>query len=557
MRQMNGNLRLSFFVVTGLLVAVLTCWSAFHQLQNIHFSYWGAEGQSPQGTIYAVQTVHFNTANTSMPFAAAQALLKKDREYLQSLTDSAFGLSGFIITECGDGSTSEVCGNEKPIAFTKLGYGWINQNNLHEFIQSSDYATLFQDHAIGVDWQYRAPKDDKIINLEFEGNGEVIGRIYYVRRPSPSFSEQWSAYLSNLGSSDSMAIKYFTAVILTHAVGFLAFLALLCLIYRKAIENLKIQQEKEVLDVWLDDAKKQLEANQTEKLSLESQYSKAVERLSGIEIAEASSGQHSAELEGQVRQLRQQLEVTFKASEEGEFATNELLEDIESELKRLEADCNESKRQHRSKVEELEKLGPEVATMKAQMMQKDSELDESYAEIVKLQKELSGRTKKASIAEVAVNSFVDGLNIKCHGKLLLHDDIRKDIQTLESKNYSHLQLIDVISRLMKIDESDANFARTFEKLKDFDFLYHSKKAAIRVYFKRKDGKTLLLGLWEQGDAPHTRNDKKWKLLRSRLDTALDLPPLSVTPSASNGGKFKGRFKTVRRKGVEPVNINPL
>lgn len=499
---------LFLFLAMALFFAVL---SAYQQLKEINTAYWGAEGQEPQGTIYAVQTVQFNISNASMPMVAAQALLSSNYQFLQELTDSAYGLSGFVVTKCSQLSSPKKCIDEAPVAFTKLGNGWINSNNVHRFIETSDFSALWSDHRPGLPWRYRAPKNDSIIDMDFNHTGEVIGRIYYVRRPAPSFNDQFSSFLNNPWSSNSTATKYFMPVIMTHFFGFLMFSALAVACYRFIRAYRKADEEKRELERLLEEAQQNASLIQKDMDDLMRKFSKMNNRLKAVEQAKTDSWQQAEIFKSEIKEYSKAI-ANMKISTAED---NDLLVHADRELRLAENRRDKALKEYQEQVALLSSIQLEQSSLQEKLSEKDRELSDSKEEVERYKNAYYLRGNKYSPYRAAVKSFVDGLNVHAHSNIELHPAFIHDLTTLEKKNIPYERVNEVISRLVKIDQSDTGFSRKFQQLPGFDSVYHNKKAGLRIFFQRKLGKTRLLATWEQSDAPHSQSDPNWKVLKSR------------------------------------------
>jgi hypothetical protein len=508
--------RASLYIFAGIIAFFFAFYSGFTQIKKIYQDYWGAEGQSPQGTIYSVQTVQFNVANSAMPITASLAIMENNTQYLQELTESAFGLNGFIITACDQGSTESQCTNESPLAFTSLGFNWINEDSIDGLIKKSDYTVLTSEPDLGIDWRYTASKNDSIMNLDFSPPGEIIGRLYYARRPAPSFSEQWSMFSSRLWRADNMAIKYYMNVVGTHTFAFVTTVLLFFFIYRIAKRNEQTELEKAELSARLKSSDEQVEKSKRELSEAEEKYLKASENIDILRAKEAAEKARLAAFKERTEEQRQKIKTQREDLIKDKSLTDDLLNEMEKELKHLESNLASSEVSHQEKSTALNASLLEKSELNEVITARNQELEEKRIEVESLEELLSRRSSNTTLSEKAVGAFITGLNIASKNTFKMHPNTYDDIRKLEkSKSVSYESVIDIISRIAKVDSSDSSFTRTFEALRDFDSIYHSKQQKVRIYFRRKHGETVLLGIWDQSEAPHKQGDKHWRTLSSR------------------------------------------
>lgn len=507
-----------FATTTIAFLAVLTIFglslSCYKQLYAIYEDYWGAPGQEPQGTIFSVQTVEFNIANSSMPFAASQAIIKGNSQYLQDMVDSSFGLIGFVVTECAVGSKESECVDESILSYTSSGYEWIDNENVFDLIAQSDFATLTSGAELGLDWRYTAPKNEDIINLEFSPSGNIIGRLYYVRQPAPSFSKQLSAFIQRPLSAEGQSIKYFPAVVLTHfSFGLLILLALYAG-FRLWLRFIVTFDEKRSLKENLRLAERELEESLSDALMYEQEVKSASEKIARLEDDERKRMRDIEAREAEIQTLRSS--IAFIEADRG--VSDELLSGLEGELRQKEEENDRLKAAYAQIESEREMQVLQEAELRRARDAQDSDLLGKEAEIERLKVSLGRRKVGTTLAEKTLEAFVRGLNTTASHRLMIHPKVYDDVKFLEKSSISYESILDTIARISKTEISDGSLAKVFPVLSGIDGVYHSKRQHIRVYFKRSQKEIMLLGVWDQEHAPHDSGAKSWRDLKTRALT---------------------------------------
>jgi signal transduction histidine kinase len=214
------NLHLLKWLMLSLAITVL---SSYFAISTIYSSYWGGADKTKdkQGTIYSVQTVEFNISEAAFPYKLSKLLELNQKEEIQQLLNSTYGLLGFIVTDCTN--TIGVCSDEKILYKTDLK----DDNNknkawwLEKFIKDgsykkADFGLLQSPAPIYQQWEYKEPKDATKIPLLPDNHpqnlNQIIGRIYYVRNEIPSLSKQLTYWASKHFFPTSTDAKYYTLI---------------------------------------------------------------------------------------------------------------------------------------------------------------------------------------------------------------------------------------------------------------------------------------------------------------------------------------------------------
>lgn len=333
-----------------------------------------------------------------------------------------------------------------------------------------------------------------------------------MRRPLPTFSEQFRTYAERLWSSKNMDIKYFSGVIGTHIFGAFAFLLVILIFRNLTIRAYQARVEKDKLKESLAIAERDKNATIQERNTYQDNYSKAIQQRNKLL-------EYRKQKQDEIKLLQSKIEEKDEKIQLGNLSSD-VLQEVEKEKADLESKLNKESGRLKEKDDELEIKDLELNELNNELKEKEAALNESASEIERLKENIANRDLRFSVSERAIDSFIKGANISSQNTINLHPEAYKDVRRLEKKTYSYQSIIESISRVAKTDISDSSFGRTFEKLKDYDKIFHNKKAAIRIYFKISNNSILILGIWDQSDAPHSSkgDGKKWRILQSRLES---------------------------------------
>lgn len=470
--------------------------TSFFHLKTLHSQYWGEESQTPQGTIWAVQTVEHNISAHAYPFTIAKLLNQNRFSEIEEYMYSSFTLTGFAVTTCNEGSSESDCINEKVVAYTKNN-NWITDSNIKSHLLKSDFNLLTDSHGPGVDWKYTSPKNHTKIDLKFKPEGKIIGRIYYIRRPSPLFTTQLRNWAVNdFFISSSTDKKYYFQIALMHTFGWLL-ISILALYAHSALQQKnKIQVKKQALE----DKNKFLTAELNRTLSANISKQKEIDSIKEKET-------EVIKLISNKEKENEDLKLKLKDVEEGT--------DLWEELVNKEDFLNK----------EIHTLQAKNELQRAQLVEQKSKFSDSKRYQQQLESQIKninehGSKRKKTLEEDCFYHFIDGLNTHCpfiveyHGKV-----ISEDIGQLVKQNYDistvEATLSDVLNTFRGMSSNNTN--QDIEKLKGFKKnIFHNKRKNVRIYFTGDNDLIHILSIWSADVAPHKSTDKKWSVLQSRL-----------------------------------------
>ena len=204
-----------------------------------HKGYW-------EGTIHRVQTVDFNILSHMLPTKLSYALLEGNSEELQRTLDSNYGLFGLVVTDCQ--TDTLVCSDQNILYASESYLDWRTEldNQGVNFLISSEapYSVLRDPPPLLTTDGYEDSRDETWDATGLENEGEVIGRVYYVRGIPPSFWNYYRRWITGIPSgsllSDSGAYKYFSLTVALFLFGGLAGVGVL----ETVIAQKRLQEEK-------------------------------------------------------------------------------------------------------------------------------------------------------------------------------------------------------------------------------------------------------------------------------------------------------------------------
>lgn len=219
-----------------------------------HSNYW-------KRTIFRTQTVDFNMLANILPGKISDQLIRKDYLEIQKTIDSNYGLFGIIITNCKISekrclnqeilyvsSGTVTTDNNKDIKIIPKGrYSKNWQKNLSkENIENELFLILRDPPPRKAEVIFNDVRDEAFSTIKNTNQGNIIGRIYLLRNPSPSFIDSLMIWLNNISSSSSGTILYNGIALATGSSALLVWLLCESLFYknRKAQENISLIQHK-------------------------------------------------------------------------------------------------------------------------------------------------------------------------------------------------------------------------------------------------------------------------------------------------------------------------
>ncbi|MBS0018118.1 MAG: chromosome partitioning protein ParA, partial [Arthrospira sp. SH-MAG29] len=239
--QMLG--RLSMISVISLVMATINNYGN-------HKNYW-------ERTIFATQTVDFNILSHTLPTKLSLALLEGETEELQRTLDSNYGLFGLVVTNCE--SAIADCPEQEILYysnFRRLGKEGFKVENL----TNEPYDLLRDPPPLFAERKYTRRYQPEADPTGMVNGGEIIGRVYYLRRVPPTFAEsygKWARGLLRFQHRPSI-FSLTTGIFLTG--GVVVWLLIEFVLYRKRRERKQLLEEARNIREELEQKVKQNEA---------------------------------------------------------------------------------------------------------------------------------------------------------------------------------------------------------------------------------------------------------------------------------------------------------
>lgn len=278
------------FLVPVVCVAAIVVW--LFMCKAHYESYW-------DGTIFRVQTVDFNMLHAMLPTTLSQLIIVGRDDLLQKVLDSNFGIFGLVITD-PDGRSI--------LYKTGKVYGRASWQSVisPEFLSRSTepYDLLTDPPPLEPVFSHVSPRSGVAVQVATVPVSRILGRIYYVRQPPPSFGEDITHFLGTGWWELSGAKRGYLLISLT-TVGFALALVLLILLRQRGLE---IKQKE------LEHMAKELEIRQKALDHLTSELLAQKARKEWLEKEADQTYRRALALKESLERLRESLALSDPAS---------------------------------------------------------------------------------------------------------------------------------------------------------------------------------------------------------------------------------------------------
>lgn len=137
-------------------------------------------------SIFVIQTVDFNILSHILSTKLSALLINNDKQEIDKVINSNYGLFGMVITDC---KTSEKNCPEQKVLFN-------TQSKYHDYastdFDNAHYDLLRNPPPLKVEQFYPKLSSKQTELTGQQNSGQIIGRVYYVRREFPTFWDaQW------------------------------------------------------------------------------------------------------------------------------------------------------------------------------------------------------------------------------------------------------------------------------------------------------------------------------------------------------------------------------
>ena len=391
MKRFAPNLkRLAVVSSVALGLAAVASWYNYR-------SYW-------HGTIRRVQTVDFNILSHVLPTKLSYALINRDLKELQRTLDSSYGYFGMVVTDC---VKQEPCSNENILYSTNSQFSWKQQLD-PKALSELPYNILKNPPPLQTEARFNSARDEIWQATGNTNQGQIIGRVYYVRAIPPKFSADLTDWINKLPNSllaGSGADKYYS---LTFGVFFFSGIAfwggIEFVLYRKKIleqiakerqrrleiehqisyeRQKRVEKEKERL-------KKEKEKALFEAETLKDKLTKSEQKISTLISQRQKVLSESEELQKRTQQEARQLKSEiFQAKRKLKQNQQKYEQTLAAEIQ-VKTQTEEKLVVQKQVIAQLEQKQQEKVQISQQLQ---AELEEAQSRLEELQENLVEQTK--------------------------------------------------------------------------------------------------------------------------------------------------------------------
>lgn len=244
-------------------------------LCSIHYqSYW-------LGTISRVQTTDFNLLHHTLPATLSVMIQEGRDDLIQKTLDSNYGLFGLIVT---DPAGENVLYRTDKIYHRQ---SWQKDATAEGLSHDNEPFDLITDPPqIEPLYTHKSPRSQKALATGAKVRGKVLGRIYYLRSPPPTFPEDIGNFLlTGVGEISGAKRGYF--YISMASVGFSLVILLLIYLRRRGLELKQkevqhVKRELEIRKKALEHLSNELATQKARKVWLEREADQAYRRAIGL-----------------------------------------------------------------------------------------------------------------------------------------------------------------------------------------------------------------------------------------------------------------------------------
>lgn len=172
-----------------------------------HHSYW-------HKTIFRVQTVDFNLLSHTLPTKLSYALQQDRMDEVQRTLDSNYALFGLVVTDADGNEVLAASGD--PSDFRS----WDSVLEDPQALLEHPYDLLYNPPPLSPQSLYDSPYALEPQTTPVNNQGEVIGRVYYVRGVPPHFWRDFWGWVQKPFGSSSRYNQYRLAMFVCLTGGF-------------------------------------------------------------------------------------------------------------------------------------------------------------------------------------------------------------------------------------------------------------------------------------------------------------------------------------------------
>ena len=375
-----GRLALFLLVASGLAVA----WNRFN-----HPRYW-------HRTIQAVQTTEFNILSHTLPTKLSILLQQGKEEELQQTLDSSYGLFGLVVTDCQKNTAD--CPNQEILYATQSNRRWREQLTLKN-LKQHPYDKLLSPPPLTTQGSYERPYNTERDATVPTNQGDVIGRVYYVRGTPPGFWEGMGWWLEDLAKLNFLGLAHpYTASAITCLLGG-------TLAWANG-EKQKRPQGK-LAELQQQNFQHQLESKNQKIAQLENQRNQ-------LQQEQQKQQQYSEQLEQEKTQVNSRVERQEAELNETYQKLEELQQDL-GELSEQQKDTTETVKQREDQIASLQQAIQQQKARRSTYLEQLKYREEAIAEAKQKQSEAQLQVEERNQAIHALRQQLESQNQKVQG----------------------------------------------------------------------------------------------------------------------------------------------
>jgi predicted nucleic acid-binding Zn-ribbon protein len=375
-----GRLALFLLVASGLAVA----WNRFN-----HPRYW-------HRTIQAVQTTEFNILSHTLPTKLSILLQQGKEEELQQTLDSSYGLFGLVVTDCQKNTAD--CPNQEILYATQSNRRWREQLTLKN-LKQHPYDKLLSPPPLTTQGSYERPYNTERNATVPTNQGDVIGRVYYVRGTPPGFWEGMGWWLEDLAKLNFLGLAHpYTASAITCLLGG-------TLAWANG-EKQKRPQGK-LAELQQQNFQHQLESKNQKIAQLENQRNQ-------LQQEQQKQQQYSEQLEQEKTQVNSRVERQEAELNETYQKLEELQQDL-GELSEQQKDTTETVKQREDQIASLQQAIQQQKARRSTYLEQLKYREEAIAEAKQKQSEAQLQVEEGNQAIHALRQQLESQNQKVQG----------------------------------------------------------------------------------------------------------------------------------------------
>ncbi len=366
--QLHKNNRIAFIGLQFGATSLFSMLLAIIIMDTNYKDYWDT-------TIYRTQTVDFNILANLLPTKLSIQLSQNDKKGIQETLDSNFGLFGIVVTDCK--SDQKECleqkilfasrarvesmsdGKQRLISEREYKGGWISilneaQSPAQQLKKEELYLLLRNTPPLIQERKFKSPRDTNTPELKILNKGNIIGRVYIIRKPKPSFGNLLNEWIF---SENKYIPSYYQAILFTSISSGIIVFILSSLLF-------EWQRKAEAAQRDLEDTQTQV---QILKINLEDVQNNAAQTNQELE----NTRQELSTTQSQV----QILETNLQDAQNNAAQTNQELENTRRELSEIS-----QIRQHL--IEQLQVANPEITSQELENNQALSEIVQREQQVI-------------------------------------------------------------------------------------------------------------------------------------------------------------------------------